>query len=616
MSNTTWAAIGPGEAVDTVELTLFRHAMEAVVDEMALGLMRSAYSPNMKNSLDLATGLTDAEGELIAQSLTLPVHLGSIPNALAAVRAAYPQGAAPGDVFVLNDPYDGGTHLPDVFVIPPVFAGPAGPGETTEREARLAGYVVAVAHHTDIGGRVAGGNACDSTEIYQEGLRLPPVKLYDRGRANDDLFRLIGRNVRVPRMVLGDLRAQLAACHIGAQGVRGLIERYGLTRFHERARALVDYGERFARAEIAALPDGHYAFEDFLDGDGIDPAPIPLQVAVTVHGDSLTVDFTGSAPQVRGAINCPLPFTRSTVYACLRCLLSPDLPNNGGYFRPMHVIAPEGSIVNPLPPAPVAARGLTGFRIANTLFGALAKLVPDRVPACESGGDTGISIGGYDAARRPFVFLEFLHASWGGRPDREAVDASASVVVNFSNNPIELVEAHYPLRIEQYGFVPDSGGPGLHRGGLGLVKDYRFLAERASLQIRADRQNFAPYGLAGGGSGARGANFWRRAGAAAPPGEFPLGWERLPAKTLMEVFDGDLFRHVLPGAGGWGDPLERPPDAVLADVRDGKVTPEHARAAYGVAIQLGAAGPEIDAAETARLRPPGSPRSPGADRLG
>ena len=579
---------------DPVELSLLRHALEAVVDEMALGLMRSAYSPNMKNSLDLSTGLTDPQGELIAQSFTLPVHLGSIPHALAAMRRAFPDGGAPGDVFILNDPYEGGTHLPDVFLIAPVHTPPA-PTSATAQPAALAGYVVAVAHHTDVGGRVAGGNACDSTEIFQEGLRLPPLKLYDAGRPNEALFRVIERNVRVPRMVLGDLRAQLAACHIGVRGFTALLERYGPARLRALAGELLDYTERFARAQLAALPAGLFAFEDVLDDDGIDPEPIPIRVAITVRGGTLTADFTRSAAQVRGAINCPLPYTRSVVYACVRCLLSQDLPNNGGYFRPIQVIAPEGSIVNPVSPAPVAARGLTGFRMANAVFGALAQLAPDRVPAAESGGDTGVSIGGYDAARQAFVFLEFLHASWGGGRGGDGVDGTASSTVNFSNNPIELVEAHFPLRIEQYGFVPDSGGAGRHRGGLGLVKDYRFLAERGTLQIRADRQRFAPYGLAGGRPGALGTNFLQRAGT--------QEMQRLPGKTLVELAEGDLFRHVIAGAGGWGDPLERDPAAVLDDVRDGKITPEHATAAYGVALRPSAAGRwEIDEAQTARLR--------------
>ena len=619
------AAAGAGPARPgalSVELSLLRHALEAVVDEMALALMRTAYSPNMKSSLDLATGLCDADGELIAQSLTLPVHLGAIPNAVAAVRRTYPPPHRPGDVFLLNDPYDGGTHLPDFFVLAPVFwpapaaapaAAPAG------GEAPLAGYVVTVAHYTDVGGRVAGGNASDSTELYQEGLRLPPLKLVDAGTAQEGLFRLIERNVRVPRMVLGDLRAQLAACHTGVRETGALLHgRYGggeggLAAFRAETAALVDYAERFARAELRALPAGTYVFEDALDGDGIDPDPVVLRVALTVSGDRLVADFTGSAPQVRGAINCPVPFTRSVVYACVRCLLSRDLPNNGGYFRAIEVIAPEGTIVNPLPPAPVAARGLTGFRIANTVFGALARLAPERVPACESGGDTGISLGGYDAQRRPFVYLEFLHGSWGGRSGRDGVDASASVTVNFSNTPVELVEASYPLRVERYGFVPDSGGAGAWRGGLGLVKDLRFLEAEATLQVRADRQRFRPYGLSGGEGGAPGANLFAAAdGAPREEGAAPDGslsesdgvpWERLPAKTLLTVRRGDRFRHVLPGAGGWGPPLARDPALVLEDVRQEKVTPAAALERYGVALSRGADGAwEVDAAATARRR--------------
>jgi N-methylhydantoinase B len=353
---------------------------------------------------------------------------------------------------------------------------------------------------------------------------------------------------------------------------------------------------------------------------------------VTVTGEGIVADFTGSAPQVRGAINCPLPFTRSVVYACVRCLLGRDLPNNGGYFRVIDVVAPPGTIVNPRPPAPVAARGLTGFRIANTVFGALAQLAPDRVPACESGGDTGISLGGYDAAGRPFVYLEFLHGSWGGRQGRDGIDASASVTVNFSNTPIELVEAQYPLRVERYGFLPDTGGAGTFRGGLGLVKELLFLEHEATLQVRADRQRFQPYGLAGGAPGAPGASFVARAGPAAGPaagGIAPPGtatgpatdeaatWERLPAKTLLTVRRGDRFRHHLPGAGGWGPSLARDPRRVLDDVLAEKVTPEHARQAYGVALRQTAGGAwEVAASETARVRasrpPGGEARQPPA----
>lgn len=566
-------------AVDPITLELIRNGLESIVDEMALTLVRTAYSANLKSSMDLSSAFCDPEGRLLVQGLTLPLHLGSMPDAMAAVLARYGGAIRPGDAFILNDPYEGGTHLPDFFVVRPVYL-----------DGDLLGFVCTIAHHTDIGGRVAGGNACDSTEIYQEGLRVPPIRLYDRGEVNEGFLRLLEANVRIPTKVLGDLRAQLAACHIGEQGLRDLIGRYGRETVTSAARELLDHGERLARAEIARWPDGRYEFVDYLDGDGIDPDPIPIRVAVTVAGDQLEVDFAGSAPQVKGGINSVLSFTKSTAYACVRCLLPPSLPNNEGYFRAIRVLAPEGTIVNPLPPAPVAARGLTAFRIANAVLGALAKLAPDRVPACEVGGDTGISIGGYDARRRAFVFLEFLFSGWGGRPDADGIDGAASVVVNFSNQPVEVVENEYPLRIEEYGFLPDSGGPGKHRGGLGLVRQYRFLEETGTLQIRSDRTLFPAYGLAGGRPGRLCRNVLN-----------PGPNERLlPAKTLLAIRAGDVFRHELAGAGGWGDPFERDPLAVLADVRAGKVSREHAREAYGVVIKADATGVDWEATERAR----------------
>ena len=329
---------------------------------------------------------------------------------------------------------------------------------------------------------------------------------------------------------------------------------------------LLEYSERLARAEIAGWPDGRYEFTDYLDDDGIDPDPIPIHVTVTIAGDQVDVDFSGSAAQVKGAINSVLSFTKSTVYACIRCLLPSMLPNNEGYFRAVRVHAPPGSIVNPLPPGPVAARGLTAYRIANAVFGALAQLAPDRVPACEAGGDTGISMGGYDAQRRAFVFLEFLFSGWGGRPFADGIDGAASIVVNFSNYPAEVIENESPLRIEEYGFLSDSGGPGEYRGGLALVRQYRFLEREASLQIRSDRTRFPAYGLAGGLPG-------RLCRNVLDDGNGP---RLLPAKTLLTIHEGTVLRHELAGAGGWGDPLARDPDRVLGDVRNEKVSVDHA----------------------------------------
>ncbi|MGH7263282.1 MAG: hydantoinase B/oxoprolinase family protein [Candidatus Rokuibacteriota bacterium] len=566
-------------ATDPILLELIKNALDAIVDEMAISLVRTAYSNNLKNAMDMSCALCDAQGRLIAQGLTLPLHLGSIPDAMREIRRKFAGRIRPGDVFILNDPFEGGTHLPDFYIFKPIFVGPD-----------LVGWSASIGHQLDVGGKTPGGNGCDATEIFQEGLRIPPVKLYAGGEPVEALFELIERNVRVPRQVLGDVRSQVAACLTGERGYAGLIERHGRDLLASCTTALLDQAERLARNAIRAMPDGVYRFTDHIDDDGIDPDPIPITVAVTVAGDRLIADFTGSAPQVKGAINSPLPFTKSAVYACVRHLVGGEPPNNEGYFRPIEVIAPPGTVVNPVLPASVAARGLTGFRIANSVFGALAQIAPDRVFACEAGGDTGVSIGGYDTQRRPFVFLEFLFGSWGGRPTKDGVDACSSSVVNFSNNPIEVIESEYPIVIQRYGYVPDTGGPGKFRGGLALVREYRFENPEGTLQLRTDRRSFRPYGLQGGREGTPSRNVLD------PEGE----GRDLPAKCTLTIRQGDVFRHVLAGAGGWGEPLERDPERVLRDVREEKMTPEYARREYGVAIDTTTW--TVRREETARLR--------------
>jgi len=440
-----------------------------------------------------------------------------------------------------------------------------------------------------VGAKTPGGLSGDATEIYQEGLRIPALKLYEAGRPVDAIFEMIDRNVRVPRQVLGDVRSQVAACLTGERGYLGLVAKHGRDRFAACNTALLDQAERLARNAIAAMPDGVYTFTDWMDDDGIDPDPIPITVTITVEGDRMVADFTGSAPQVRGGINSPLPFTKSAVYACVRHLIGGEPPNNEGYFRPIEVIAPPGTVVNPVSPAAVAARGLTGFRMANVIFGALAQIAPDRVFACEVGGDTGVSFGGYDKDRKPFVFLEFLFGSWGGRPDRDGIDAVSSSVVNFSNNPIEVIESEYPILIERYGYVPDTGGAGKFRGGLAPVRQYRFLEHEASLQLRTDRRAHLPYGLAGGRSGTASANILNPG----TPDE-----RLLPPKCTITVRHGDVFRHVLAGAGGWGDPFTRDPALVLRDVLEEKISADYADREYGVVIRDGA----VQEDETARRR--------------
>ena len=567
------------ELSDPILLELIKNALDTIVDEMAIALVRTAYSNNLKNAMDMSCALCDAEGRLIAQGLTLPLHLGSIPDAMARVRQKFAGRTNPGDVFILNDPFEGGTHLPDIYIFKPIFL-----------DGALVGWSASIGHQLDVGGKTPGGNGCDATEIFQEGLRIPAVKLYAAGEPVDAVFEMIDRNVRVPRQVLGDVRSQVAACLTGEKGYLKLIAQHGAARFQACTTTLLAQAERLARTAISRMPDGTYEFTDWLDDDGIDPDPIPLTVALTVAGDRMIADFTGSAPQVRGGINSPLPFTKSAVYATVRHLIGGDPPNNEGYFRPIEVIAPPGTIVNPVMPAAVAARGLTGFRLANALFGALAQIAPDRVFACEVGGDTGVSFGGYDRERRPFVFLEFLFGSWGGRPARDGVDACSSSVVNFSNNPIEVIESEYPLLIERYGYVPDSGGAGKHRGGLAVERQYRFLEATGTLQLRTDRRRHLPYGLAGGRPGTPSDNVLN------PDGER----RQLPSKCTLEIRQGDVFRHLLAGAGGWGNPLERDPELVLKDVLEEKLSADYARREYGVAIDVAAR--KVLAEDTATLR--------------
>ena len=566
---------------DPFTLEVIKNALAAVADEMAVTIQRTARSFVVKEALDYSTAVFGANGDLIAQGTCLPLHMGAMPYAIIAVQDAFAGEMRPGDIYVTNDPWDGSTHLPDVVCIKPVFLGD-----------RLGGYAAALAHQTDIGGRVAGGNASDSTEIYQEGLRLPPVRLYEGGEPCVSIFRIIERNVRVPETVLGDIRSEIAACTIGERQLLDLIEKYGLEDFEAYCRELLDYAERFTRSEIAKLPEGAYSFTDYIDNDGIDTGPITFKVEITVAGDEMTVDFEGTSPQVKGAINSVYPFTASATWACVRSILDSNIPNNAGYFRPIKVKTPKRSIVNCDPPSPVAARGLAGFRIADTVLGALAQIVPDLVPA--SGGsspDAGVSLGGYYPNGKPFVYLEFLVGSWGGGPWRDGMDACTGSIVNYSNTPVEFLVSEQPLLVERYGFIEDTGGPGEFRGGLTLTRHLRFLEEEGIIQVRSDRRDIAPYGLKGGSTGAPSDVRIRRADGKIEP---------KPSKFLTGLRRDDVIEIKLASGGGYGNALARDPERVLNDVREEKISIDHAATAYGVVIT--GTPPVIDAAATSRLR--------------
>ncbi len=567
-------------STDPITFAVLKSAFDSIVDDMAYTVMRTARSPIVRDVLDYSVTMCDAKGRILSQAKTVALHLGAVPEAMEAVQRHYGDSLAPGDVVILNDPYDGGMHLPDIFMFKPIYAG----GE-------LLAFSVVICHHCDVGGRVPGSNASDSTEIFQEGLRIPPLKLFEAGRPNKTLFDIIAKNVRLPDLVIGDLEAQLATCALGERELLRLVEKYGADAIRVFVDEILDYAERMTRRGIAAWPDGTYRFTDYIDGDGFDPAPIPIKVAVTVKGDHLTVDFAGSSPQVRGAINSTLSFVKSATYLAVRCALDKDVPNNAGVYRCIDIKAPLGSLLNPTSPAPVAARALTGYRVVDTVMGALAEIVPERVMAAGEGGNTVVCLGGYDQeTKEPFILVDMINGAWGGRAHRDGIDGVTNPSQNMSNMPVEILEASYPILVEEYAYRPDSGGAGRQRGGLGCVRQYRLLAEEAVLQLRADRYENRPYGLFGGAPGAASRNLlWN--------GE---DFDLLGSKVTRTVRRGDVVRHEQAGGGGYGDPLDRPAEAVLEDVVDGKITPGFARENYGVAIEAG----RIDRAATERLRAP------------
>ncbi len=551
-------------SLDAFTLAVFRSAITSLADEMAVTIHRTSYSGVLKDIMDYSTAICDPQGRLVAQGLTLAGHLCSLPVALKATLRRFGGDVHPGDILCMNDPFDGGMHLPDIFIFQPIFV-----------DGQVVSFAATICHHTDVGGRVPGSNASDSTEIYQEGLRIPPLKLFERGQRNETLFALLDRNVRLPVRLMGDLRAQLAACRIAETGVLELVARYGVEAFAAMSAALLDHSEQLTRACLAELPDGKVSFEDWIDDDGIDAGkPIRLFVTLEKRGDRMLADWTGTSPQVKGAINNTYSYTQAATLTAVKSVLSVNMPNNDGVFRAIEVIAPPGTVANGVLPAACAARGLTGFRMVDCVFGALAMLVPDKVFAASDGGNTGITIGGWTKQRKPFVYVDFMSGSWGARPWADGIDGNANMFANMATHSVEVLETEQPVEILAFEFATDGGGPGLYRGGVPYRRDYRFTEDEAVLQVRSDRHTHRPYGLWGGSPGAPSQNTGDPYGAARP----------LPSKFTTTIRRGEMFRHQLPGSGGWGDPLTRDPAAVLRDVRNEFVSLAAAASEYGVVL--------------------------------
>ena len=570
---------------DPISFELFKNAIFSIADEMALTVFRTTYSGVLKDNMDFSTGFADADGRLAAQGLTLPGHLGSVPTAMQSIMTHFRDDMAPGDVFIMNDPFDGGMHLPDIFIFKPIY-----------HEGERLAFAATVCHHCDVGGRVAGSNASDSTEIYAEGLRIAPMKLYEAGRINKTIMTFIERNVRLPVQLFGDLRAQLAACHIAENQFAELVSRFGVAETKHYMQETIDYAERLTRAALSDLPDGEWSFEDWIDDDGVDYGkPIRLFVTIKKTGDRMLVDWTGTSPQVKGAINNTLSYTKAASYTGIRSVLPPGIPNNEGVFRAIEVICPPGTVGNGVLPAACAARGLTGFRMTDCMFGALAMMLPDKVKAAGDGGNTGISIGGWTAERKPFIYVDFTCGAWGARPWADGLDGNSHMFANMASHSIEVTEAEHPIQLLCYEFVPDKAGAGKFRGGVPFRRDYKLTEDEATLQVRSDRRTHRPFGLYGGSPGAPSSNTMN-------PDTAPRDLE---SKFTVTIKKGDVFRHVLAGAGGWGDPLDRDPAAVLRDVRNELLSPARAAADYGVVIDTSKWA--VDAAATkmaqARIRP-------------
>ena len=549
------------ETINAMSLELVKNSLDSITDNMAGTIIRTARSLIVRDSHDFSVALCNPEGELVNGGVGIAVHLGSIPNALSSLPASLRTELQEGDLVITNDPYSGGMHLPDFFVFKPLFI-----------DGQLTGFAAAVAHMVDVGGRVPGGNAADSTEIFQEGIRIPPCKLFSGGVVNDTLLAVLRANVRQPDIFMADLYAEIAACNTAAIEFQGVGQRLGLEALRRYMKELINYGERMARAALADLRAGQYSFVDYIDDDGIAGEPIKIQVAVEVSAEGVKVDFTGTSPQVRTAINAPISITRTAVAFVVKAVIGREIPNNSGFLRLLTVTAPPGSIVNMSFPAACAARAITAYRVTDALFGAFAPLRPERVPAAGDGGPAVISIGGTDQADKAFVFMELISSAFGGRSGYDGLEGVASPIVNAQNASCELIEAAYPLRVEQYGFVADSGGAGQYRGGLAVVRDVRFLGKRAVLQIRSDRAVVHPWGLAGGTQGANSSNVLFLENGQKQP---------LPSKIVMNIETGSLWRHTTASAGGWGDPLKRDPKAIEHDLSERKMTKEGAFKQYG-----------------------------------
>ena len=521
--------------IDPIELTIFQCAVHSIAEEMGAALRRTALSPNIKERRDYSCAVFDGQGRVIAMGDHMPVHLGSMPMSVEAAIAAI--AFEPGDIAILNDPYAGGTHLPDITMVLPVFLS---------NKSAPAFYVANRAHHADVGGRFAGSMG-PAEEIFQEGIRIPPVRIVRRGKVNREMLDLILLNVRTPHEREGDLDAQIGACRVGEQRILQLAGKYGESTLDALINELLDYSERLVRAELRTMPAGEFRAEDFLESDGLtnDPCKIAVRLHIDPATASIAVDFSGSSPQIAGSINAVRAITLSACFYVLRCLLAEDAPATAGILRPLTLTTPIGSIVDARPSAAVAGGNVeTSQRIVDVLLRALAQAVPTRVPAASAGTMSNLTIGGTDPrSGEPFTYYETTAGGMGARPGLDGISGVQTHMTNSLNTPIEALEYAYPFRVRHYGFRYGSGGEGEFRGGDGLIREVELLAD-SQMTLLADRRNFRPWGLQGGADG--------EPGAASVTKKGTTEQIKLPGKCSHHLASGDVLRIETPGGGGWG----------------------------------------------------------------
>jgi len=546
-------------SIDPIEIEILRNACLSITDETFASLTKSAFSTNIKERKDHSTAIVDARGRLIAQTMASPIHIASMTGLMETMLARYggPEGnfpeVDPGDIFIANDPHvAGGTHLPDVNMAIPVFSGD-----------RIRAFVCNIAHHADIGGTVPGSMAGGMREIFQEGLRIPLIRLFRKGVLQQDIFDLLLLNVRVPQERRGDYNAQIAGCHLGAKRLAEVIETWGIAKIEAAFGEIIARTEARMRQAVAGLPDGTYRFDDVMDDDRLGTTDIPIKLAVAISGDRIRFDWTGSAPQVAGNINVTLNATVAACVYALQALVDPDCPNNQGVIDVAEVVAPEGTIVNARFPAPVAARMHTCQRMVDAVIGALAPALPERAIAAGNGANTTAVFSGTDPRTgEAYVYLETLGCGHGARATHDGKDGVQVSLTNTSNLPVEAIELEYPLMVEAYGLIPGSGGPGRHRGGMGLRRVVRPVGHDCNFNGAGERFTYRPWGVFGGGPGGMGRFAIARAGGREEVLETkPSGVRISPAdRVIVET----------PGAGGYGPPEDRAPEDLARDRIAGK----------------------------------------------